>query len=188
MHDCYEGDKMKLIGIAGNAGSGKDMLADYLVERHGFRKYAMAGPLKAMLRAIGVFTDTQEQKAEVNPIFNVTNRSLAQTLGTEWMRYQVCEDGWIRLAVAEIRAQRALAALSADNYPHGVVISDVRYDNEAEMVLEQGGLVVRVFRPGAEGDGHVSEAGVSERFASRTLVNWGTPDEAHAKLERALFS
>lgn len=177
---------MKLIGITGNAGSGKDMLADYLVTHRGFRKYAMAGPLKAMLRAIGVFTDTQEQKAAINPVFGVTNRHLAQTLGTEWMRDQVCADGWIRIAEAEIDTQRAISALSADNYPHGIVVSDIRYDNEAKMILDQGGIVIRIHRPGAEGDGHVSEAGISEHLVSRTLVNWGMPDEACAKIERML--
>ena len=47
---------MKVIGLHGKAGSGKDTVADYLVANHGFEKISFATTLKAMLAA-GGFTE-----------------------------------------------------------------------------------------------------------------------------------
>lgn len=153
---------MRLIGITGKAGSGKDTAADYLVREHGYRKYALAGPLKAMLRAIDVPCDTQEEKAAINPVFGVTNRYLAQSLGTEWMRECVAEDGWLRLARQYIETQRELSRLSEDGSPRGVVVADIRYDNEAEMIKKMGGTILKINRRTEDIAGsHVSETGIS---------------------------
>jgi hypothetical protein len=50
---------MKLIGIVGKAGSGKDTIADLLVRDHGFVKIALADPIKRCLRDLYAFTDYQ---------------------------------------------------------------------------------------------------------------------------------
>ena len=50
---------MKLLGICGKAGSGKDTAAAYLIEKHGFVKLAFADPLKRFAK--GVFGFTSEQ-------------------------------------------------------------------------------------------------------------------------------
>jgi len=48
-----------IIGIAGNAGSGKDTVADHLVKNHGFVKVSLADPLKRIVRDVFAFTDEQ---------------------------------------------------------------------------------------------------------------------------------
>jgi hypothetical protein len=42
---------IKLIGLAGKAGTGKDTAADHLEEHHAFARYAFAAPIRAMLAA-----------------------------------------------------------------------------------------------------------------------------------------
>lgn len=43
---------MKIIGLTGEAGSGKDTIADYLVSHHDFRKISFAEPLRRGLQAM----------------------------------------------------------------------------------------------------------------------------------------
>lgn len=50
---------MKLVGISGQAGSGKDTVADYLVSEYGYVKVSLADPIKRFGREVFGFTDTQ---------------------------------------------------------------------------------------------------------------------------------
>lgn len=50
---------MKLLGISGPAGSGKDSVADRLVAKYGFVKISLADPLKRICQEIYDFSDDQ---------------------------------------------------------------------------------------------------------------------------------
>lgn len=175
---------MRIIGLTGKAGAGKDTVADYLCERHGFVRYAMASPLKRMLRCIGVDADTRETKELPHPVFGVSPRRFAQTLGTEWGRQMIRDDIWLLCADIFIQAQ-------IDREPFikpldGIVITDIRFDNEAKWLLSRGGLLWEIRRGEApKVEAHVSEAGLSV-FPTRVIQNDGTFAELHAAVEAAL--
>lgn len=48
-----------IIGLSGQAGSGKDFVADLLVQHHGFTKIALADPLKRICQEVFEFSDEQ---------------------------------------------------------------------------------------------------------------------------------
>ena len=48
-----------IIGVSGQAGSGKDTVADFLVKNHGFVKVALADPLKRACKEFYNFTEDQ---------------------------------------------------------------------------------------------------------------------------------
>jgi hypothetical protein len=50
---------MKIVGISGQASSGKDTVAQRLVENHGYVQMAMADPIKRFGKEVFGFTDTQ---------------------------------------------------------------------------------------------------------------------------------
>jgi hypothetical protein len=84
-------------------------------------------------------------------------RHLMQTLGTEWARNSVHPDFWILLAQKELDAHHFNGS--------GIVYTDVRFDNEADFIRRNGGLVIHIKRkhgPGvaAHAAAHASEAGV----------------------------
>lgn len=143
----------KIIGITGAAGAGKDTVADFLVEKYGFEKMSMAGPLKAGLVAMG-FPEplNRADKEKLIPGFDFTWREAAQKLGTEWGR-GLDPNIWVK-AVA-LRCRRG-----SDR----IVISDIRFDNEATMIRQLQGRVLhirgRAAEIGAAAAAHVSEAGV----------------------------
>lgn len=152
-------NKPKLIGIAGKAGSGKDTLASWLENRYDFRRYSFADPIKEMIATgLGIpLSDLydRKKKEEINPLYGVSPRVMAQTLGTEWGRNIVCDDIWLKATMQRMQHEGTVRA----------VIADVRFDNEAQFIIDNGGVLVEIKRDGCNGAvgivGHASEAGIS---------------------------
>lgn len=150
-------------------GSGKTTIAEYLTERHGFVRMAMADALKRMfemflqasgmsaIEAHNVVRDPVLKEQPLDVLCGKTPRHAMQTLGTEWGRDQIDPDVWARSAMG--RASVAMAA------GHSVVFDDIRFPNEAEAVAHAGGFMVSVERPGATlTSAHPSEG---------ALAGWG---------------
>lgn len=137
-------DKMRLIGIAGPARAGKDTLCSYMLDNLDgvWLRSSFADPLKAMLSVIGVDC-SDDKKAVIDDNYGVTPRHMMQALGTEWGRHMIDGDIWVK----------AFARLNAGKC---VIVPDVRFENEAELVREHGVLIHLVGRGGIEGN-HVSE-------------------------------
>ena len=135
---------MRLIGIAGQARAGKDTLCSYMLDNLDgiWLRSSFADPIKEMLRAIGVDC-SDDAKAVVSDDYGVTPRHMMQTLGTEWGRHMIDGDIWVK-AFARMNAGKC------------VIVPDVRFENEAELVREHGVLIHLVGRGGIEGN-HVSE-------------------------------
>lgn len=106
----------KRIIVNGRGGSGKDELADYLVEKHGFTKIAFAdGIYEIARRYFGM---------------KYKDRYLLQRIGQK-MR-EVKNTIWIDYTMSKI-----------ENLDR-VVISDLRQSNEYQIALEHGFLPIRV--------------------------------------------
>ena len=164
-----------IIGFSGPAGAGKSTAAKVLVEQRGFRLVKFAGPLKAMMRAMGLGDDHIEGalKEVIHPVLGCTPRHAMQTLGTEWGRNCIDPDLWVNLAREDVCSG------------HGkVVLDDVRFENEAEMVRSCGGVIVEV-RPKfiTHHMTHASEAGVR---ADRWVYNDGSVSQLAEALEAIL--
>lgn len=110
---------MNIIGISGLAGSGKDTVADWLLEQDGFIKVSLADPIKRFAMDLWEFTYEQlwgESKyrnapdyryrvrssdlegADVDPDVFLTPRHVLQHIGTEGCRV-LDHDVWIRYAI-----------------------------------------------------------------------------------------
>ena len=154
-----EGKKPFVIGVTGKARSGKDTLSEHLYTRLGFdcNRAAFADPVKDMLRAIGI-DNIEGYKEEVHPLLGVTSRKMMQTLGTEWGREAIGEDTWINLTKEKGKGKKFL------------VISDVRFENEANFVRENGILLHVTGRGGIKGF-HKSESGVKFQLGDFRIDN-----------------
>ena len=143
----------KVIAFTGLAGSGKTTAAHYLVEHHGFVRTRFADPLKAMLRALGLGEAEIDGELKETPsalLGGRTPRHAMQTLGTEWGRFCIGEDFWIKHWQA-----RAADCLDLGGR---VVVDDCRFANEAAAIRTLGGIVVRVAGRGGIAGEHASEA------------------------------
>lgn len=155
----------KVVAFTGLAGSGKSTAADYLVS-HGYQRVKFAGPLKAMMRAMGLSEDHIEGPLKELPtplLAGRTPRYAMQTIGTDWGRDLIGPTLWTGLWYATVSAV----------LDHGgrVVCDDCRFANEAESVRAIGGKVIRLEGRGGISGGHVSER--MEFEADRVVANIG---------------
>lgn len=154
-----------IIALSGYAGSGKDTVADVLVEERGFVKYAWADTLRMAAAALDPIVAVDEHGAvyrytevldEVGYVQAKVQfpevRLVLQRLGTEVGRNLIGDNVWIDATFARIEREHSLSS--------NIVIADTRFPNEAEAVRNLSGdnLVVRVTRPGVDAESdHPSE-------------------------------
>lgn len=165
----------QIIGLSGYARTGKDTVAQLLVER-GWHQASFAAPLKqalltldptiratAGLRLSDLITaygweKTKDKFPEV--------RQLLQRMGTDVGRQFFGDNVWVDLALKGL--------------PEGVpvVFSDCRFPNEGDAIRRLGGHVVRVNRHGyGPTNGHVSETALDDYPFDAYIWNTGTLDE-----------
>jgi hypothetical protein len=172
--------KPLLIGLAGQARTGKDTAGTYLATRYCLRRLAFAEPIKrgiaAMLDEPYAVVAAWPKEAAIDGL-DVTPRQLFQTLGTDWGRNLVHPDLWISLL------RRQWREIRADPEYGGAVITDVRMPNEAAWIRREGGLVIHVTRDDRPAvRQHVSEDPLPILEGDVSLPNNGTLDELHCRL------
>jgi len=145
-----------IIGICGFMGSGKDTIADYLVNIHGYKRESFANSLKDSVAVTfnwdremleGRSKKSREWRETVDQWWatrlnmpDLTPRWVLQYWGTEVVRNSFHDDMWIASLEHKL-------ATSKDD----IVITDCRFPNELEAIRELGGQVIRVKR-GSEPD------------------------------------
>jgi len=145
-----------IVGLTGRKQSGKSTCAKALRMAYGFQEISFATPLKTTLDSLFGWVpewESQEWKETINShSMSMTPRELAQTFGTEWGRGMVHDDIWVELARRSITNSKY----------ERIVMTDVRFDNEAKMVRDRGGKVIHisVLHEDLKVDAHASEAGV----------------------------
>ncbi|UQS91700.1 deoxynucleotide monophosphate kinase [Pseudomonas chlororaphis subsp. piscium] len=159
-----------LIGLAGPARSGKSTAADHLVRNHLLEHYTFADPLRSGLMEIfNLDPDDFEGAKKEQPVdwLGRSPRELMQSMGTEWARQMVHPDVWVKLAEQNLNyMQNSLSGVV------GFVVSDVRFENEAEFIRQRGGTIVHIVRPDAPGvNPHVSEAGIRRQAGDLIVYN-----------------
>ncbi|UYE95911.1 hypothetical protein KNLIENLN_00099 [Sinorhizobium phage NV1.1.1] len=167
----------RLVALTGAAGSGKSTATKFLVERHGYTLVKFAGPLKDMLRAIGLDEDEIEGEAKERPsgeLCGKTPRHAMQTLGTEWGRRCVGDGFWIGLWRRRVETDLADGGR--------VVVDDCRFPNEAEAVRQLGGMIIKLEGRGGIAGQHASEAGCGQHDA--VVANDGGVVDLYASVEQ----
>lgn len=134
------------IGITGEAGAGKNTLADMLNLAFNTKILAFADTVKEMLIVLGI-DDIDKYKKVPHPILGKTSRFLMQRLGTEFGREYLGEDIWIKVLSNRAKGLKVC------------IVSDVRYLNEAQYIRDNGALV-HINGRGGIGKEHSSESGV----------------------------
>lgn len=180
-----------LIGLTGHAGTGKDTAADYLCAEYGFVRASFAGPIKAMAEALYATLGISDEPLHAPALKNVglaalggySSRYLLQTLGTEWGRKYMGHDFWLNATL------RAVGLDHGDTPVHDrIVITDVRFPNEARRLKALGGTLIRLHRDVDTGTpAHASEDQINGLGAQITLVNNGSHKAGlHTMLDGAM--
>lgn len=188
-----------LIGIYGKARSGKDTAADYLAKRHGLMKYALAEPIKQMLKAGFGDHFHEGDRSGICPETCKSYREMMQTLGTEWGREMMHPELWVRMAAKKWKWVQdgcphetefgtvSNARINDKPLVRGMIISDVRFRSEARWIQQAGGVVIELYGRGSDTPvgvpGHISEAGLGPDEVDMGINNRGDLDHLHSLLD-----
>lgn len=172
------------IGLIGYAGSGKDTVAAHLV-RHGFVRVAFADPVRDVLLSINPLVTTDGMRL----------RDLVAAQGWDTAKRQFPEvrellqglGAGVRDSLGEsVWLDHALRRLDA--LPGPVVVTDVRFHNEAYTLRSRGYTLVWVRRTGVgPANSHVSETGIPVERADVVLTNDGSIQELHAQVDALVY-
>lgn len=140
---------MKIVGILGFAGSGKDTAAAALIER-GYVKYAFADALKDVIAVMfnwprhlmeGDTSKSRSWRETVDPwwsnklgIESFTPRMAMTSIGTDVIRAHFNDSLWIANVEKKILG----------NGNDKIVITDCRFPNEASLITGLGGHLIRI--------------------------------------------
>lgn len=128
-----------IIGLAGYRGSGKTTAARVLAEKYNACELTFK---ETMLRGLCVifgvpsisFEDRGAKEYPQTWLHGRSPRYVMQTFGTDWGRDMIHPDIWVDAVRREVDACDAGL----------IVISDVRFPNEARMIRELGGTVIEL--------------------------------------------
>jgi ABC-type oligopeptide transport system ATPase subunit len=115
----------------------------------------------------------------------MTVRQFLQKLGTDAMRNGLHPNTWANAFWVDYVDQKPEDRFSNIVYPNWI-ITDVRFPNEAESVLDHGGILIRVNRDGDTGN-HPSETGLDDWEFEYTIDNNGTIEELIEKVRDILI-
>lgn len=160
-----------IIGFGYRAKSGKDTAGQHLVANYGFTRIANADALKEVVSIITGENAHDPEFKQSPTCLGVSGGSALQIIGVA-LRDKF-PDIWIKASGLEQTAR----------FVDRVVVTDVRFQNEADAVKSLGGILVRINRPGFAGDSHTSEISGDTIKWDHVIDNVGTLAEFEAKVD-----
>ena len=186
-----------LIGIVGLIGSGKDTVAQRLVEKHGYVRDSFAKSLKDAVSSMfnwdremleGDTTSSRHWREQPDKFWSerfgkpVTPRWVLQHFGTEVMRGHMYDAIWVDSCIGRYKGQNT-------------VISDTRFVNEIKTIKAHGGIIICVKRGELptqkqmqERGAHQSEWDWLDSKFDITIQNNGTLEELYTKVDDLIIS
>lgn len=173
---------MLILGLTGPKGSGKDTVADMLIEHYKSQwrdvtRLAFADPIKKVIQHIFKLDPTNNDqydkfKRSTLDVFDV-DKIMCSVEG----RHVVREIGMMMRGYDEKQFNNYVE----QHFKHAhftmnrvFIITDLRFDNEYMMLRQWGAKIIKVDRPGYHYDGHITERGFDDQLVDYTIHNEGS--------------
>jgi hypothetical protein len=162
-----------IIGLSGYAQSGKDATAELLCLNYEYERRAFADPIRDAMYCLNPLVNSSMHLAEMVDDYGWAVakhtpevRRLLQVFGTEVGRKMFGDDFWIKTALKDLTGTER------------IVISDVRFPNEALAIKQLGGTMWRINRQShGSVNGHASEHAMDNYMFDHVIYNDGTLDD-----------
>ena len=186
---------MKLVGLAGKARSGKDTIAHMWANERRTKRYALADPVRAAASAmfnlpLDTFTGDNPDREKVNDFWGISPRRMLQLVGTECGREVFRADIWTKNAEIQLNMTRGMNHYDPIPVEY-FMVTDIRFEDEAAWIRQQGGIVIHVLRDTPPLDNsveqHKSEEGIEIVDGDLALYNSGTIDQLRNNVSNLLL-
>lgn len=162
---------------------------------------------------VEMFEDQEFKKTDLGPQWNrqfytegkgwvkrpMQVREFLQLLGTEAMRVGLHTNVWVNALFADYKLEGKVDAedrVASDggyytqagykgHYPNWI-ITDMRFLNEMEAVVEKGGITIKVIRSGTVTGDHPSETALDDATFDYEIINDGSMEELVSKVRSML--
>lgn len=170
------------VGVIGRARVGKDTAGAWLVENRGYVRVSFADPLKEAALRLDPIIEVRTDRDEYSDLYeyNVGLRWVVEEHGWEHAKTDFPEvrrilqelgmtiraldpDFWLRAALTKVT--------EANDAGSPVVITDVRFPNEADSLRRAGFHLLYVDRPGVPHLDHASEGALTADDAGWVIEN-----------------
>jgi len=179
-------NNMAIISISGKIGSGKDTIADIIMQYTPYHRWEVkkfAGKLKDIAEILtGVpkinFEDQEFKQQDMGPEWGMTYRDLLQKLGTEAMRNGLHKNVWVNALFADFN-------IDEDEQVSYWIITDSRFPDELEAVKKHNGITIKVIRDSGNtiGTTHTSETALDNYTEWDYVIdNTGTLEELKTRV------
>jgi dephospho-CoA kinase len=181
---------MVLIGICGRKTSGKTTITDYVVDNYEFIERSLAGPLKNALRELllidneNLYGSEEKKNEKLEDWFDYTAREFMQHVGTELLREKLAE------LFPKIGTQiftHNFELWYKKNKDNHVIVSDVRFEDDANIIKKLGGYIIKINRPNLTNiDSHSSEVSVDRVKHDYIIENNGTLEDLYERVDQIM--
>lgn len=162
-----------IIGLSGYANAGKDSVAQILVEKFGYKRMAFADAIRDILYTLDPLTNNGLHVKSVVDDYgwdiakqDIEIRRLLQVLGTEVGRNVFGDDVWVDVLISKLEPMDK------------VVITDVRFQNEAREIHNLAGVLWRINRDGVSAvNEHISETQMDQYLFDEIVDNDGSLED-----------
>lgn len=181
----------RVIALCGARRTGKDTVANYIVDHFGYEHIKITAPLKSICKTLFHFSDDQletDSKEHVDERWDVSPRQVMQFLGTEVFQYKIQElipnvgrNFWINSLITQIQS----------NPDKKYVISDLRFIHEFKELKENidNVFTVKLVSNRVEGnqtDKHASECEYKNIQEDVLLINNNTKEVLYKKINNIM--
>ena len=178
-----------IIGITGLIASGKSTATEYLVKQHDYQELAFANALKyACMEIFGLDKQqvfgTQKDKETIDTFWKVSPRQLLQIVGSAIRGlgtiFPQLTHIWVK------RVERNIKKIIETDKK--IIVSDVRYSDEAKMILDMGGIIIKIKRLDAENNRDLHESENQIIFANYIIYNDTTKKYVYDELDKIILA
>lgn len=172
-----------IIGVSGYARSGKDTVADHLVDQYNFSRVSFAAPMKKAMYILNPIVSSDSignfRYKDLVDVYGLDKakentpeiRRLLQIFGTEVGRSMFGENFWVDLALKNAGSEN-------------IVVTDVRFKNEADRIKSMGGQIWRVNRTSVKPvTGHISEIDLDDYNFDYVMQNDYSIEKMYKKID-----
>jgi hypothetical protein len=149
---------IKLIGLVGKARSGKDTVGKHIENNYNGKCYALADPIKDLARTLFLFDEEQlygSKKEIIDERWGITPRQTFQMIGTNIMQFAIygfMPDLLNKVPIRQFWLKHFNEWLTkfhseSNNKEKVVIVTDIRFPHEADMIKEMNGILIKIERP-----------------------------------------
>lgn len=168
---------MNIIGLCGKAGSGKGTVSEIIKNNyHNVNIFPLAAELKRIARDEFDWNGDKDERG----------RKLLQVLGTSCGRGYGGENFWV--TKWENKINNWVKKNNNDSFI--IVCDDVRFNNEAQRILDMGGVIIKVtgryYTMLEESMNHPSEKGISDNLINFNINNDSNMEHLEIEVKKIL--